>query len=91
MKIFRIENIILKPQFVLAHDYDDAANIFGYSLVMGLGNRPDADFDIVRLKVKRDGPARPLIEWAREGMRGMAWLVDDGAGWEMCQTTMEEP
>lgn len=38
MKIFRIEEITLKPQIVLAHDMDDAVNIFAYQLVMG--NRP---------------------------------------------------
>jgi len=91
MKIYRIENCILKPQFVLAHDYDDAAAIFGYSLVTGLGNRPDADFDVVELNIDRDGPARPLVKWARQGLRGMACLVDDGAGWEMIPTSMEEP
>lgn len=36
MKIFRIEEITLKPQIVLAHDMDDAVNIFAYQLVMGL-------------------------------------------------------
>lgn len=42
MKVFRIEEISLKPVIVLARDMDDAVNIFAYELVMGLGHRPDA-------------------------------------------------
>ena len=91
MKIFRIEEITLKPQIVLAHDMDDAVNIFAYQLVMGLSQRPDADFSVVEWRPKPNGPARPLAEWASQGLRGMAYSVDDGHGWEMLQTQMVEP
>lgn len=59
MKVFRIEEITLKPMIVLAHDMDDAVNIFAYELVMGLGHRPDADFSVVEWRPKPTGPANP--------------------------------
>lgn len=62
MKIFRIEEITLKPQIVLAHDVDDAVNIFAYQLVTGLVQRPDADVSVVEWRRKPNGPARPVAE-----------------------------
>lgn len=91
MKIFRIEEITLKPLIVLAHDMDDAVNIFAYELVMGLGHRPDADFSVVEWRPKPTGPAKPLAKWAEQGCRGMVWSVDDGCAWELKQTSMVEP
>ena len=47
MHIYRIENIKLKPLLVIARNHDDAARVLEYAFVTGMGNRPDADFDIV--------------------------------------------
>jgi hypothetical protein len=91
MKIFRIEKIKIQPMIILAHSHDDAKNIFAYSLYHGLGNRPDADFDILRWRPKDIGPASPLLDWAQQGLRGIAWSVDEGLGWELISTQMEEP
>jgi hypothetical protein len=91
MNIYRIEEITLKPMIVLAHDMEDAVNIFAYELVMGLGHRPDADFSVVQWRPKASGPARPVLEWAEQGHRGTVWSVDDGAGWELSETNMVEP
>lgn len=91
MKIFRIEEITLKPMIVLAHDMDDALNVFAHQLVTGLGHRPDADFSVVEWRPKPNGPARTVAEWASQGCRGIAWSMDDGCGWELVQTNMVEP
>jgi hypothetical protein len=91
MKIFRIEEITLKPMIVLAHNMDDAVNVFAYQLVMGLGQRPDADFSVVEWRPKPSGPASGIAEWAAQGFRGMAWSVEDGQGWEFHHTRMVEP
>ena len=91
MKLFRIENISLKPLLVLAHNPEDAVNIFAHSLVMGMGNRPDADFDVVDWDPAHVERPNPLIEWVEKCHRGIAWLVDDGAGWELVSTRLVEP
>lgn len=91
MNIYRIEEITLKSMIVLAHDMDDAVNIFAHALVTGLHHRPDADFSMVEWRPKPNGPARPITEWAEQHCRGMVWSVDDGGGWELMQTNMVEP
>ncbi len=91
MKIYRIEEITLKPMTVLAHSMDDAVNIFAHELVRGLGRRPDADFSVVEWMPKPNGPARVIKEWAEQGFRGLIWSLDDGYGWEILQTKMIEP
>lgn len=91
MHIYRIEEITLKPMIVLAHSMDDAVNIFAHAMVTGLHNRPDADFSVVEWRPKVNGPARPVVEWAEQGCRGMVWSVDDGCAWEVVQTNMVEP
>lgn len=52
---------------VLAHDMNDAVNIFTYQLVVGLGHRPDADFSVVQWRPQPADPARPVAEWAAQG------------------------
>jgi hypothetical protein len=58
---------------------------------VGLDHRPDADFSVVEWRPKATGPARSVVEWAKQGYRGMAWSVEDGAGWELSPTKMVEP
>lgn len=90
MKLYRIENIKISPLLVLAHSYDDAANILAYSFKNGMQNRPDADFDVVAWDADRTVNAEPLQEWARDEKRGLVWCVDGGA-WELVHTGLEEP
>jgi len=47
---------------VLAHDMNDAVNIFTYQLVVGLGHRPDADFSVVQwTEADRPGTASSRV------------------------------
>jgi hypothetical protein len=43
-----LENITFKPLLVIAEDFDHAAHIFMHSLMTGLRERPDADFDVTK-------------------------------------------
>lgn len=88
MHLFQIENITFKPLLVIAHDFDHAADIFRHSLVTGLAAVPDADFDIVQLNMKRRHQDRSIWSWLQEGRAGMLWRANDGAAWEMTQTSL---
>jgi hypothetical protein len=90
-KLYRIEKITLKPLLILAANHTDAFNIFGLSLEMGLGHRPDADFDVVEWRPRIMSPKCPPLKWQAMGRRGIAWLVDDDHRWEMRNTSMVAP
>lgn len=91
IKLFRIEKIKLKPLLLLAHTADDAANILGHAFISGMGNRPDADFDVVKWTPAREHYREPLVEWLRDGHRGIVWLLDEGCSWELAHTGLVEP
>ncbi|WP_156843131.1 hypothetical protein [Novosphingobium aquimarinum] len=81
MHLFQLENITFKPLLVIAEDYDHAAQIFMYSLISGLGERPDADFDVTKWRIKDHRRRDIPWAWVDEGKAGMLWNVDDGTGW----------
>lgn len=41
---FKVQNLVVRPIFALAHDFDNAAKLLSDSLTRGMGMRPDADF-----------------------------------------------
>ena len=83
MTLYRIENITLKPVILIARNHDDAVSMFANGLVTGLGHRPDADFEVVKWRPRRDAPDTPPLRWIQRGYRGIIWPVDDNQGWEM--------
>ena len=91
MKLYKFENIKLKPLLMLAHDEQDAVRILGDSFSTGMGNRPDADFDILEWSPDRTRYPEPLQTWLSMGQRGLVWSTDDGAGWEMVLTELGDP
>lgn len=91
MQLYRIENLILKPLLVFARSHDDAADMLEHALVLGLGNRPDADFDVVTWSPYKTGAPRTLQRWENEDYRGFVWNTDDGEGWEFCSTQLFDP
>lgn len=88
MQLYRIEKIHLKPLLVFARSYDDAADILEHALVTGLGNRPDADFDVVTWHPDKTAMPNVFREWDSADYRGIAWNVDDGRGWELVRTNL---
>lgn len=84
-------NIKLKPLLVLAADYDDAANILAHALILGMANRPDADFDVVDWSPAQTDFDEVLTEWLDSEHRGIAWVMDEGAGIELVSTGLERP
>ena len=91
MKLYKIDNIKLKPLLMLARDEQDAVRILGNCFRRGMSNRPDADFDILEWGPERTHYPEPLHTWLSMGHRGLVWSVDDGAAWEMVRTDLEDP
>jgi hypothetical protein len=85
---YRLDKITLT---VLAQDHDDAANILGHGLTMGLGQRPDADFDVVEWRPRIRSPRPPPLKWLAMGCRGFAWPIDDSGYWELVNTDLPAP
>lgn len=91
MQLYRIEYIKLKPMLVLARTHDDAANILAHAFMQGMSNRPDADFHVVTWHPAKTGAPDILRGWKKKGYRGIVWNVDDGDGWELVSTSLEDP
>ena len=90
MKLFRIENIKIAPLLVMARTHDDAANILGHALVMGMANRPDADFDVVPWSIEATARPDALAVWLGENKRGIVWTID-GDGLELVSSRLVDP
>ena len=91
MKLYKIDNIKLKPLLMLARDEQDAVRILGDSFRTGMGNRPDADFDILGWGLDRTNYPATLRDWLSIGQRGIVWSVDDGTSWEMVCPELRQP
>ena len=83
--LFEVQNLVLRPIFALAHDFDDAANLLSDSLTRGMGMRPDADFDIVMRKLVKGSPEHLLEDWCKQGKRGFVWPVGEERNWELTE------
>ncbi len=90
MHLYRIEIIRLQPLLVLAQNHDDAADILSSALINGLGNRPDADFDVTHLN-RNELDRAPPKDWIKAGYRGIAWSVDGDRAWEFQHTVLKKP
>jgi hypothetical protein len=88
MYLVQLENITFKPLLVIAEDFDHAAQIFMCSLINGLGERPDADFDVTKWRIKDHRRNDIPWSWVDEGSAGMLWNVDEGTGWLLNQTEL---
>lgn len=84
MKVWRIDNLVIQPFMVLADSVRHAEQTFIFSLMTGLGNRPEVVFDVEPWGDIADPLARRAIEQFAGGpLPGIVWNVDDGAGWEL--------
>lgn len=63
--LFEVKNLVVRPIFALAHDFNDAAKLLSDSLTRGMGMRPDADFDIVMRKLVKGSPEHLLKDWCK--------------------------
>lgn len=88
MHLFQIEEIIFQPITVIAEDFDHAAQIFMHSLITGLHNRPDVEFEVSKWLPKPRYQHDFPWNWVREGQAGILWRVDDDAAWELAGTDL---
>ena len=90
MKLFRIENIKIAPLLVMARTHDDAANILAHAFVMGMANKPDADFDIVPWMLEATSWPDALKQWLDQDRRGIVWSIEDDNSVELVSTRLSD-
>lgn len=83
MTLYRIENIPLKPLMIIAKNHEDAVKIFANGLISGMGHRPDADFEVVEWRPRRDAPDVPPARWIKRCYRGIVWPAEGADCWKM--------
>ena len=90
MKLFRIENIKIAPLLVMARTHDDAANILANAFVMGMANKPDADFDIVPWMPEATSWPEALKLWLDQDKRGIVWNIEYDNSLELVRTILSD-
>ena len=90
MKLYRIENIKIAPLLVMARTHDDAANILAHAFIMGMANKPDADFDIVPWMLEATSFSVALKLWLDQDKRGIVWNIENDNSIELVSTRLSD-
>ena len=90
MKLFRIENIKIAPLLVTARTHDDAENVLAHAFVMGMANKPDAEFDIVPWMLEVTSWPDALKLWLDQDRRGIVWSIEDDNSVELVSTRLSD-
>ena len=78
VKIFRIDHIKIAPLTIIAPDNPSAADLFVMSIAMGIGNIPDATWEITEWRPKTGGKNGSLRALAMQKQSGFAYPTPDG-------------
>lgn len=78
MLIFRVDNIKIAPLTIIAPDNASAADLFVMRIASGIGNIPDAEWEISEWRPRRGAERASLLQLAGEGQTGFAWSTKDG-------------
>ena len=90
MKLYRIENIKIAPLLVMARTHDDAANILAHAFIMGMANKPDADFDIAPWMLEATSFSVALKLWLDQDKRGIVWNIENDNSIELVSTRLSD-
>ena len=90
MKLYRIENIKIAPLLVMARTHDDAANILAHAFIMGMANKPDADFDIVPWMLEATSFSVALKLWLDQDKRCIVWNIENDNSIELVSTRLSD-
>jgi hypothetical protein len=78
VKIFLIDNIKIAPLTIIAPDNTSAADLFVMSIATGIGNIPDATWEISEWRPKQSGRNGSLRALTTQGKSGFAYLTPEG-------------